>query len=250
MTAVQRAKRNLAQLSELGPVGASIGRVFRERVPSRGLRIDTRGLAPSIKSQLLFGTYESAEVRAVQRYLRSDLDVIELGASIGVLSCHIRRKLRPERRLYCVETDASAAKMIRVNLELNGLNHNATVIHAALAYGDVETQFSRGETNLCGRIAEQSIDASLVVSTVTLETLVRDFSIRDYALVCDIEGSEWEMIANDTAALGSCAQIIMEVHSKTNTDHTARGDEMIDILCNLGGFLVRSRYGNIVVFEK
>lgn len=140
--------------------------------------------------------------------------------------------------------------MIRVNLELNGLNHNATVIHAALAYGDVETQFSRGETNICGRVAEKSIDASFVVSTVSLERLVRDFSIRDYALVCDIEGSEWEMIANETAALGGCTQMIMEVHSNPKNGQALRADELIEILCSSCRFCLQFRYGNVCVFER
>ena len=247
MTAVQRAKQSLARLSEMEILGVSVGRAFNEVVPSRGLRIDTRELAPSIKSQLLFRTYESSEIRAVRRYLRSDLDVIELGASIGVLSCHIRRKLQPTRRLYCVEANERAAKMIPVNLELNRLNDNVTVIHAALAYGDCETQFRPSETNISGRIGEESASSSVSVPAITLETLIRNLSIGEYALVCDIEGSEAEMIIKDASALRKCAQMIIELHPSAGWSNP---DDLIALLCGSCNFSLLYRQGGVCVLER
>src|SRR5690349_13747309 len=121
MNVFQTLKTRMARVTELKPIGIAIGKLFDERIPSRGLRIESRGLAPEVKSQLLFGTYESAEIRAVHRHLRSDLDVIELGASIGVLSCHIRRKLAMDRHLYAIEPDPNLVKSIEENLQANGL---------------------------------------------------------------------------------------------------------------------------------
>ena len=250
MTSVQRAKRTLARLSELEVFGTSIGRVFNQRVPSRGLRIDTRELAPSIKSQLLFRTYESAEIRAVQRHLRPDLEVIELGASVGVLSCHIRRTLEPRRHLYCVEANEFAAKMIPVNLELNGLNHNVVVFHAAIAYGSGHGQFQPGETTISGRVTEGLPSASVSVPTVTLSTLIRDFSIGEYALVCDIEGSEWEMIAEEISAFRDCAQIIIELHSAVRSGKPCNADDFIGMLADTCNFHLKSRCGGVYVFDR
>src|SRR5689334_10363390 len=115
MKVLQSLKTRAARTTELKPIGIAIGKLFAERIPSRGLRIHSDGLASEIKSQLLFATYESAEIRAVCRHLRTDLDVIELGASIGVLSCHIRRKLAIDHHLYAIEPDPDLVKSIEHN---------------------------------------------------------------------------------------------------------------------------------------
>jgi hypothetical protein len=45
----------------------------------------------------------------VDRWLSPDLDVIELGSSIGVVSSHIRRRLNPERRLIWEHNSVAVA---------------------------------------------------------------------------------------------------------------------------------------------
>src|ERR1700730_12780210 len=81
-------KRVIARIICHPLIGRIISLVFRDRIPSRGSLIHTKDKAvvPSVKAALFWGLYESAEVRFVKEFLRSDLDVIELGSSLGVVT--------------------------------------------------------------------------------------------------------------------------------------------------------------------
>lgn len=244
-------KRALARVLELPFVGSSIGWVLNERIRSRGLTIETSGLAPKIKSQLFFGTYEAAEIRAVQRHLRPDLDVIELGASIGVLTCHIRRKVAAGARLYAVEASAEAAAMISRNLRHNGLQDNVTVLNAALTADSAPVQFDPGSTNIAGRVCDGPANAQgIAVRPVTLAELVAELGFVEYSMVCDIEGSEVGVLSSESAALARCAQMIIELHPAKFRNRLYTVDDLVGILQTAYGYRLRSRYGNVCVFDR
>lgn len=246
MRVLQVLKLRVARLTELKPVGMAIGKLFDERIPSRGLRIQSRGLAPQVKSQLLFHTYESAEIWAVRRHLRSDLDVIELGASIGVLSCHIRRKLAIDRRLYTVEPDPDLVKATEQNLQANGLDSGVTIVNGAISKSSGEQNFIRGNTNLNGHATQLSINGTIAVESVTLGELIAQFGIGEYALVCDIEGFEAELFTDDFEALGKCGQIILELHQLEDSGR----ERLIEQLQLMHGFNLQARYGNVHVLAR
>jgi hypothetical protein len=78
---------------------AAVCLVFRSHVPFKGLRIavSKNREARRTKCALVFRMYESAEIRFIHRYLPNNIDVIELGSSIGVTSCEIRRMIKHDR---------------------------------------------------------------------------------------------------------------------------------------------------------
>ena len=64
------------------------------------ISVDNPRLSTHQKSIMLFGWYEKDEVTAINKYLRPDLPVIELGGGIGLLSCVINKKLdKPENHI-------------------------------------------------------------------------------------------------------------------------------------------------------
>jgi len=93
------AKRFIGPLLANRWTGIIAARVLGDRIPHRGLIIDTSSpvVTPNIKAALLLQGYESGEYRFVRRYVPTDCDVIELGGSLGVISCTIRRRIDPAR---------------------------------------------------------------------------------------------------------------------------------------------------------
>jgi len=117
-----------------------IGRFFRDKIPSRGLLFQTdNDIDPRIKASIFFGMYESAETRSIQKYLRPDLDVIELGASFGIVTCHILKKIMKGKKLICVEANPEMLDRIKRNLEINMQEGEAELVHAAISYIDNST---------------------------------------------------------------------------------------------------------------
>jgi FkbM family methyltransferase len=244
-------KIGLARALCAPPLGRLVARLFRDRVPFHGTVIDTSAdeISAVTKAQLFWGLYEKAEVGYVRRYLRPDLDVVELGSSIGVMAAQVLRRQRPERRLVCVE----AAANLRSAIERNSAGSaRVTIVSAAVAYPDRPgsvVAFQRGASNIEGRIAHGTA-AGVEVPTITLSRLLDEHHLDRYALICDIEGAEVGIIERDRSALARCQQLIIELHPTEWQGRAISVDDMVVALVDDHGFRLVDRHGPVCVFER
>jgi FkbM family methyltransferase len=257
MNGISTVKTAVASVLCQPLVGRVVARVLHDRITTAGCDIDTShaAISPAIKASLFWGLYESAEIRFVRRYLRPDLDVVELGSSLGVVSCHIRRILAPERRLICVEADSSLLPVLTSTLKRNACDANLTIVTGAIDYaaaGDQNTLFLPGSTSIAGRLAHaRDAGARVRVRSLTLSGVLRRGGIDGpYALVCDIEGAEAGMVIHETAALARCRQLLIELHPATIDDAPVEPDDLLDRLVRLHGFRLRDRRGPVCVLER
>lgn len=246
------AKVLIAQALCHPAVGRALGWFFSDRIPSRGHAISTdgEGIHPSVKAMLFWGMYESAEIRFVRKYLRSDLDVIELGASIGVVSAQIASLLQPGRTLTSVEANPELIGRIEVNVRRNS-SIVPTVLHKAIDHaGRQWAELVLGGSNL-GSAVDKATDGRMVrVPTITLAELASTFGQRGYSLVSDIEGAEAGFIMGSPEVLKDCRQIIIELHDTTHRGERLEVPELVDALVSTHGFRVRDQYGPVYAFER
>jgi hypothetical protein len=106
-------------------IGNLVGLLFRDHLPCGDCVIDASGpgIAPESKAAILFGLYERSEVRFVERWLNRDLHVVELGASIGVASCHIACLLA---RIYRSSVAMQNLRTFVPKCERSGLHRNTS----------------------------------------------------------------------------------------------------------------------------
>lgn len=245
---VGAAKRFAGPILANRLTGIVAARLLRDRIPHRGLIIDTSApfVQPEIKAALLLRGYESGEYRFVQRYLPADSDVLELGGSLGVISCAIRRRIAPQQRLITVEADPRLARALKRNLDLNNCGEGVIVEPVAVAYqaGD-HVAFSLGETSVSGRVGTGG--TKIKVAAVTLSQLIERHALDDFSLVSDVEGIEWEMLSHDIDALARARVIIVETH-----DHPIYGSwqQLIDRLLATRRFRLLDRHGCVLVLER
>jgi len=229
-------------------IGNLLGRLLSDEIPNGGLRVTTGdpNVTPATKASLFWGFYESAEVRFVKAHLRPDLDVIEAGSSIGVVSSHIARGLRPGRRLICVEADQRLLDTLRKNLQRNATHLDTKVVHAALACaGDQETAYLvQGRRTTEGRVVRT--ETSTRVPSVHLMELRQAYAVSAYTLVCDIEGGEGNLIDGTTKEFAGCRALIVELH----TCPAGTPDYLCHELVSRHSFSLVARYGNVCVFER
>jgi FkbM family methyltransferase len=242
-------------------VGRLVGLLFRDRVPSGDCVIDLSGpgIAAESKAAILFGLYERSETRFVERWLPRDLDVVELGASIGVVSCHIARLLGGRRRLICVEANGRLIQQAERNIAINGWSHRVVFVHGAIDYSNGDLSAARfsvaAHNNLGSRLTPRDATGeSIDVPVVTLSQILLNHGIGDFALVCDIEGAEAGLIENDARALSRCRFIVIELHEANDGGVRADLNDMIGALESLG-FVMRARSGlrsrgPVCVFER
>jgi FkbM family methyltransferase len=248
-----RLKRFAGALIRQPLVGRAIGYAFRDRIPSRGLKINTSGkIDPWVKAYILLGMYESAEVSFINKYLDGNLDAVELGSSIGVVSCHISRKMKGPGRLICVEANPFLKERIVQNLQTKGFgSSNIKVISSAISYEEAGARsipFHLGRSNLDSSVG--GVGTPVLVPKTTLSAILADHGVKNYTLVMDIEGSEIEILKRDLRALSTCRQIIAELHATSFEGKTFSVESLIDIIVKDAGFALRARRGPVCVFQK
>jgi FkbM family methyltransferase len=238
-------------------IGRLISNIFRDLIPSHGSVIHTHNQAilPTVKAALFWGLYESAEVRFVREYLRKDLDVVELGSSLGVVTSQILQKLEPGRRVVCVEASPHLLETLRKNIAENGKGREASVVHGAIAEmpkSGKSVSLSIGEDNTVSRVSDSggSNDGVLVPAFTLSDILQQEYIEGDFALVSDIEGAEAGFIESDGDALGRCLQLIIELHETHWHGEVVTVDRLRSVLERLHGFRLRANHGPVCVFEK
>ncbi len=231
-------------------VGRLVARLTGNSIRVKGARINTASplISDSTRAKLAFGFYESAELRFVHAHLRSDLDVVELGSSIGVVGSVVLRRLDPGRRLIAVEADDDLAAIARRNFEANSGAATWALEVAAISYGaQAGLTFVRGAQTTGGRLTRSSTeDADDDTERLTLSELLTRHHVDRYALIADIEGAEAGIILEDELALGRCDQLIIELHD-TDDMHVA---DLRTALVDRHAFSVIAARGPVLVCER
>lgn len=233
--------------------GSLIGRVWANQIPHRGGRVETpEGGDPRVNALLFWGMYESAEIRFVRRHLGDDLDAVELGSSLGGVSCEIAKRLAGRRKLVCVEANSQLLPLLRRNLARNAPSQDARVVWGAIDYsGSGEVEFSVGDSNLSSRLgADAAAPRRLAVPAATLSGVLAEAQVGDYALVADIEGAEAGLFLRDAAALARCRKIIIELHDTAFEGKRYSVDGLAGLIADTTGMPLRDRYGPVCLFQK
>lgn len=222
---------------------------IKESINFQNTKIKIKHLNYAQIAALYFNIYESKEVLFINKYLNKKIPCIELGSSLGIVSCQIG-KLNKNKKIF-IEANSTLKNTIESNLQLNGID-NYEVINAAISYdknGYIE--FSISDNNLTGKINHsQNRSSNLIrVKSTTLKEVIDKAGFEEYVLVMDIEGAEYELILNEAKSLTNCSQIIAEFHDFEYNNRTIKFQEIASLYLENGFKLVES-YHNRYVFER
>lgn len=240
-------------------VGSTLVRCWPGGVPSLrfpGPRVSTD--VPSVPDRLaaaiFWGIYESAEIRFLRRYLRRDLDVVELGSSIGVVASQIARLQQPGHKLVCVEANPELVALLTRNLERNASEREFHVLNRAIDYDPSRSQVALvfGDTNLGGRTVGREAEGMRHrnVDTSTLSEILAQNGIDSFALVSDIEGAEVGILRHDRAALERCEQLCIELHDSPSSPPDETVAALRRRLAEEHGFRLVERHGDVAFFDR
>jgi len=251
-----RKKKNVFRVFYRASLGKVFAALFHDQIPCQGCVIDTSDpvVVPRVKAKLVLRGYEYEEIGFVKRYLRPDLDAVDLGSSLGVVAAHIGRKLEPDRRLVCVEANPDLLELIRSNVRRNAPHVRLAVAHGAVEYPldhRAHVKLVLGFDNLVSKVVEDSVESGWIpVPVVTLSQILAEHAVNDYALVSDIEGSEAGLLQQEGEALLRCQQVIIELHTTTRAGRRVTADELYRALQDRHGFKLRDHSGLVFVFER
>ena len=200
---------------------------------------------PAPGSNSLPRSMRQRERRAVTRYLRRDLPVIELGGSMGVVACVTNKLLQNPRAHVVVEANPRAAAQLGHNRRLNGCEFE--IVNCAIAYGTSSVNF-RPSTNMAGSsITRPGDEMPVTVDAIQLGRIVEGRGLGPFSLICDIEGVEYDLVRQEIAVLAKAHTIIMETHARYIGE-----DKLRLMMAKLAeaGFKIIEEIGFVVVLQK
>lgn len=239
-------------------IGQVIYNVFNGKIPNlryRFFRFDLTeaDVEKRLAASIFFGFYESAEIRLVEKYFHGELDVIEFGASCGVVSSHIVSKFRDaSKRLISVE----ANKALFESWKANTSHHNQTgavnsFLNNAVYYQSESVNFMVSRNTTESKIGvEISPLNQPAIKSITLGAIVQKYALDQFFLICDIEGAELQIFLNERKEyLDRCVAMIIELHDTIDNDKKFSVNEVSSTIQNCG-FLLEERQGNVFYFTR
>lgn len=236
-------------------VGSCLASIYSNQIPSwRYGRFtydcSSEYILNSVKASIFWGIYESAEVRFVRQYLRSDLDVVELGASIGVVSTQILARIDKKKKLFAVEANPYLINTLNNNLLSNNKFNNFAIINEAINYddkNDVKFYIEKANVNSTTKKNEGN---HVKVNSTTLSEIITLHNLSSYTLVCDIEGTEIEVLLHDNESIIKCKQLFVELHDTEFKGLKYKVEDMVKLLTEKIGFNFISNYGTVYYFNR
>ncbi len=207
-------------------------------------------LQSAVRWTVLKGGYEESERRLVERFLNPALPVVELGGSLGVLSSYVAKRLGDDVLFIVLEANPDIVDLCRLNATADGTRRNVRVRNAALAY-DAETVSFHASRNVHeSSLASHDKPGNVTVPATTLYALLRDEGIDGpYTLVCDIEGTEWDLHLRDGEALSRCAMAVIELHPNVFEREGWQVQAFLDRMAGYGLGLI-AREVNVYAFGR
>jgi len=192
----------------LGRWAARLGN--RAKVDGVAIRMNSRFIEDVPRGQLVLGLYEAPERALTRKYFPRDEPVVELGASIGVVTCVVSRRLAPPARYVAVEAHPGLIPVLEGHRRINRCAF--TIVHVAVAYEGDHITFYPNEGSLGGSVHRQA-SAPVLVPTTSLEAIADQAGFGRFNLICDIEGSEIDLIDHELDFMrGHVDWILMELH--------------------------------------
>ncbi|MBS1666794.1 MAG: FkbM family methyltransferase [Bacteroidetes bacterium] len=209
-----------------------------------------------IQALIFWDIYENPERRAIRKYLRKDTTIIELGASLGVVTLALCKWIDGKQKIYSVEANPKLLPNLLQTKSLNQL-HTLEIINSAIDYsGNKTISFSIDANNL-GSSKESpegqtNSNALVTVEAMPLHDLISKYDIGEYVLVSDIEGAEVEILVSETDArvFENCKQIVFELHQTSYKGKQYTQQNLADLVVEKFNMQVLYQSGNIWVFGK
>ena len=209
-------------------------------------------LDPKTRKRLMRGSYETAECDLVRRFIKPGAQILELGASVGIVTCFLGRQAGRAGRIVCVEADARLKAPFETQLALNGVQANwVNALCCPLWQDEVpdsiaQQSFQPSERTLSGR-AVAAPTSGENPPCLTALAICRQAGLEPSALVMDIEGAEAAWSEYPPHLPDSIALVIAEFHPHL-IGPTVAGQAVQALLDE--GFVVSALHGTVLAFQR
>lgn len=252
----QLIKRNLSKLLCNDISGSLLLMAFPQRIPDirrKGFKFFLEKETTQKKdiASIFWGLYETKEIRFIDQYFKGVSDVVELGSGQGIVSAHLLSRMKEDKMIVLVEADLRLIEVLKKNIKQYQNNNIRTALYnKAVSYysNEVALEFTGVYTGTT--VKEVTRESKCIVQAITLNEIVSDHQLKDYTLVCDIEGVEIDIIMNDGSCLEKCREIFIEFHDTTYLGTKVTVKDMAELMKTKHHFKQVASRGRVYFFSK
>lgn len=157
---------------------------------------------------------ESAERKLVNTYVENNVPVIEIGAGLGMVSVSINRLLNRNVYHYALEPNTRIIPTLKKTRKINKSDFH--ILNVAYDPHKDKVMFNRSEDYLSSFVdSNTNSKGDHSVESFSLRNIIDRFKLSKFQLVCDIEGSEYNLIDEEIDLISEkCTTAIIEFHSR------------------------------------
>jgi len=165
-----------------------------------------------------YGNYEPDILKIITKHINPQMDVIDIGANIGLFSIYFSKILDSTSKVLAIEPTPLANKYLLQNIKRNGCESKVIVFEGIVSdkkgkvklntIPGMEEYSSLGKIFLEGSLKDKVI-TPINVSTETLDNLVKSFNIIPGFIKIDTEGSEYLVLTGAMDTLRSIKPTIL-----------------------------------------
>jgi FkbM family methyltransferase len=189
--------------------------LFGNKITIQGttLSVDNPLVTTRHKSSLYFGIYEISERKLARRYIYPSLPIVEIGGSIGGVSCIANKLLVNPSDHVVVECNPLVLPTLERNKNLNKCKF--AIEPFALAYGSDTISFGIDMDHFMSGGLTRADGKQVTVQTITLKRILDKYGFKTINLISDSEGGEVEMVDHEPDLLRQHVKcLILETHEQ------------------------------------
>jgi FkbM family methyltransferase len=222
-----------------------------------GVKILIRGspLSPRMRRRLITkGIYETAEREIVKTFIQPGDQILEIGASIGIITSFLVKAAGAGGRTVSVEPDTSLGAYFERQLAVNGAKVDllnalcCPIWQQPVPHDMLCRRFKPSKNPLLGQAAKPG-EVGRDVRWITAEMACREAGLEPTAVMIDIEGTEVVWIERAPQFPRSIRTVIVDFEADTaSTDAKTTAGAVQAVIDE--GFRIVGVRSNVYAFER
>ena len=198
-------------------------------------------VARRIRKALFNGTYEDRERFFVEKYVKKNSRILEIGCGIGLVSL-VARKICTDGYILSYEANPQMEKLIRKNYALNNLVPNLEM-KAVSVHGEKIEFYIDPEVLSSSLFDRKMSHKKVIVESDAFDDILN--KIKPDTIIMDVEGAEIDLLGS--SRLTSVTQMIVEIHP-----HIVGDEKILQLNQKLGtlNFKEIERRGKVCVYAR
>jgi FkbM family methyltransferase len=202
--------------------------------------------------------YEVATTKVIKKFVKEEMNVINIGANIGYFTLLIARQVGPKGKVISFEPSLTTAKFLQQNIDANGYKNVEVHAKAVSNKSGISNLWIGGSSthNFVSELKAQSYPqlSNIQVETTTMDDFLKNRDPRIDFILMDAEGSEKYILEGmqQTLENNPHLEIITEYNPYALRLAETDGCSFLDLIENLGFsiFLIDEIYGKIKQVNK